>query len=70
MGTATLVGGTIAVANTTVTANTRVFISRSTTGGTEGTLSTTQINATSFTVNSTSGTDTSTVNWLLIEPIP
>jgi hypothetical protein len=70
MGTATLVGGTIAVANTSVTANTRVFISRSTTGGTEGTLSTTQINATSFTVNSTSGTDTSTVNWLLIEPAP
>jgi hypothetical protein len=37
MGTATLVGGTIAVANTSVTANTRIFISRSTTGGTEGT---------------------------------
>jgi hypothetical protein len=70
MGTATLVGGTIAVANTSVTANTRIFISRSTTGGTEGTLSTTQIASTSFTVNSTSGTDTSTVNWLLIEPSP
>jgi hypothetical protein len=70
MGTATLVGGTIAVSNTSVTASTRVFISRSTTGGTEGTLSTTQINATSFTVNSSSGTDTSTVNWLLIEPSP
>jgi hypothetical protein len=70
MGTATLVGGTITVANTTVTANTRVFISRSTTGGTEGTLSTTQIASTSFTVNSSSGTDTSTVNWLLIEAIP
>jgi hypothetical protein len=70
MGVATLVGGTIAVANTSVTANTRVFISRSTTGGTEGTLSTTQIASTSFTVNSTSGTDTSTVNWLLIEPSP
>jgi hypothetical protein len=70
MGTATLVGGTIAVANTSVTANTRIFISRSTTGGTEGHLSTTQIASTSFTVNSTSGTDTSTVNWLLIEPSP
>jgi hypothetical protein len=70
MGTATLVGGTIAVANTSVTASTRVFISRSTTGGTEGTLSTTQIASTSFTVNSSSGTDTSTVNWLLIEPSP
>ena len=70
MGTATLVGGTIAVANTSVTANTRVFISRSTTGGTVGHLSTTQIASTSFTVNSTSFSDTSTVNWLLIEPIP
>jgi hypothetical protein len=37
MGTATLVGGTVAVANTSVTTATRVFISRSTTGGTEGT---------------------------------
>ena len=70
MGVATLSGGTITVANTSVTTNTRVFVSRSTTGGTEGTLSTTQINATSFTINSTSGTDTSTVNWLLIEPSP
>lgn len=68
MGTATLVGGTVTVANTSVTANTRIFVSRSTTGGTEGHLSTTQIAATSFTVNSSSGTDTSTVNWLLIEP--
>jgi hypothetical protein len=70
MGTATLVGGTVVVANTSVTTATRVFISRSTTGGTEGTLSTTLINGTSFTVNSTSGTDTSSVNWLLIEPAP
>jgi hypothetical protein len=70
MGTATLVGGTIAVANTSVTANTRVFISRSTTGGTVGHLSTTQIASTSFTVNSSDAGDTSTVNWLLIEPSP
>jgi hypothetical protein len=70
MGVATLVGGTIAVANTSVTANTRIFVSRSTTGGTVGHLSTTQIASTSFTVNSSSGTDTSTVNWLLIEPSP
>jgi hypothetical protein len=70
MGTATLVGGTIAVANTSVTANTRVFISRSTTGGTVGHLSTTQVASTSFTVNSSDAGDTSTVNWLLIEPSP
>jgi hypothetical protein len=68
MGVATLVGGTVTVANTAVTASTRIFVSRSTTGGTEGHLSTTQIAGTSFTVNSSSGTDTSTVNWLLILP--
>jgi len=70
MGTATLVGGTVTVANTTVTANTRVFISRSTTGGTPGHLSTTQIASTSFTVNSSDAGDTSVVNWLLFEPSP
>jgi hypothetical protein len=68
MGTATLVAGTVTVNNTSVTATTRIFISRSTTGGTVGTLSTTQIASTSFTINSSSATDTSTVNWLLIEP--
>ena len=67
-GTATLVGGTVTVANTSITANTRVFVSRSTLGGTPGHLSTTQIAATSFTVNSSDAGDTSTVNWLLIEP--
>lgn len=68
MGVAVLVGGTVTVSNTSITANTRIFTSRSTTGGVEGTLSTTQINATSFTINSNSVADTSTINWLLIEP--
>lgn len=68
MGTATLVAGTVTVSNTSVTANTRIFLSRSTTGGTTGNLSTTQSASTSFTINSSSGTDTSTVNWLLFEP--
>jgi len=70
MGTATLTGGTVTVANTTVTADTRVFVSRSTVGGTLGHLSTTQIASTSFTVNSSDAGDTSTINWILIEPSP
>lgn len=68
MGTATLVGGTVTVSNTSVTANTRILLSRSTTGGTTGDLSYTVSAATSFTINSSSGTDTSTVVWLLAEP--
>lgn len=68
MGTATLVAGTVTIANTSVTANTRIFLSRTTTGGTAGHLSSTRIANTSFTINSSSGTDTSTVDWLLVEP--
>jgi len=68
MGTAVLSGGTKVVANTSVTANTRIFLTRSTTGGTPGHLSYTITAGTSFTINSSGGSDTSTVNWLLIEP--
>jgi hypothetical protein len=68
MGTATLSGGAATVTNTSVTANTVIFISRATTGGTEGHLSTAIDPGTDFDINSSSGSDTSTVNWLLIEP--
>jgi len=68
MGTATLVGGTIQVNNTSVTANTRIILSRNTTGGTAGHLSTTKSAGASFTINSSSGTDTSEVAWMLVEP--
>jgi hypothetical protein len=69
MGTATLVGGTVTVSNTSVTASTKIFLSRHTAGGTLGHLSVgTVIASTSFVINSSSATDTSTVNWLLIEP--
>lgn len=67
LGTATLAAGTVTVANTSVTANTKIFLSRATTGGTVGHLSYTKINGTSFTINSSSGTETSTVDWLLVE---
>jgi hypothetical protein len=69
MGLATLVGGTITVSNTSVTANTRIFTSRQTAGGTLGHLSIGTVTpATSFVINSSSGSDTSVVAWLLIEP--
>lgn len=69
MGQATLVGGTVVVSNTVVTANTRIFLSHANTSGTLGHLYVSaRTAATSFTITSSSGTDTSTVNWLLIEP--
>jgi hypothetical protein len=69
MGVATLVGGTVTVANTTVTASSRIFTSRQATGGTLGHLSIgTVVASTSFVINSSSATDTSVVAWLLIEP--
>lgn len=69
MGQSTLVGGTVTVSNTSVTASTRIFVTRHTAGGTLGHLSVGTVTAsTSFVINSSSATDTSVVNWLLIEP--
>jgi hypothetical protein len=69
MGQAVLVGGTVAVSNTSVTASTRIFLSHANTSGTLGHLYISARSAgVSFTITSSSGTDTSTVNWLLIEP--
>ncbi len=69
-GTATLVGGTVTVANITVTTKTKIILSRNTPGGSIGDLSAPSASrtaATSFVINSASGTDTSTVDWFLIE---
>ncbi len=69
MGQAVLVGGTVSVSNTSVTANTRIFLSHADTSGTLGHLYVSaRVAGTSFDITSSSGTDTSTVNWLLIEP--
>lgn len=65
-GTATLVAGTVTVDTSSVTANSKIFVSRNTTGGTLGNLSAPvgSITAgTSFVINSSSSTETSTVNW-------
>lgn len=67
-GTATLSAGTITVANTSVTANTRVCYWRQTSGGTLGELSVTLSAGVSFTISSTSATETSTIYWELREP--
>lgn len=69
MGSATLVAGTATVSTTKVTANSRIFLTSNTDGGTPGWLRVSaRTAATSFTITSSSGTDTSTVAWLLVEP--
>ena len=70
MGTVTLAAGTATVANTSVTANTRIFMSIITpNGGIPGFLDTATRNpGTDFTITSTSVADTSIVTYLLIEP--
>ncbi len=69
MGIATLVGGTVTVSTTAVTANSRVFLTAQTNSGTPGAVSVSaRTGGTSFTITSTSGTDTSDVAWLIVEP--
>jgi hypothetical protein len=62
------VAGSVVVANTSVTANTRVFASRMALGGTAGDLSIALNAGVGFTITSSSGTDTSVVAWMLVEP--
>lgn len=69
MGTAVLVAGTLVVSTTAVTANSRIFLTCQVPGGTPGFLRVSaRVAATSFTILSSSGTDTSTVAWLIVEP--
>lgn len=67
VGTATLVAGTVTVANTSVGANSLIFLSRATPGAAPGFLSYTKINGTSFTINSSNAGDTGTVNYEIVE---
>lgn len=69
MGVSTLVAGTVTVANTSVTANSRIFLTCQTPGGTPGFLRVSARTAgTSFTILSSSNTDTSAVGWFMVEP--
>jgi hypothetical protein len=68
-GTAVLVAGTVVVSSTSVTANSRIFLTSQVDGGTPGFLRvSTRTAGTSFTIKSGSATDTSTVAYEIIEP--
>ncbi len=69
MGTAVLTAGAVTVANTSVTANSRIFLTSQADGGTPGFLRVSARSAgVSFTITSGSGADTSTVAYLIVEP--
>lgn len=71
LGTAVLSGGTVTVSNTSVTANSRIFLTSQVDGGTVGFLRVTaKTNGTSFVITSSSILDTSTVAWMIVESIP
>lgn len=68
-GTATLVAGAAVVSNTSVTAVSRIFLTSQADGGVVGFLRVSARTAgTSFTITSSSGTDTSTVAYEIFEP--
>lgn len=62
-GVATLVAGTVTVNTTSVKTGSVVHVSRKTTGGAVGHLSVVIVDSTSLTINSSSGTETSSVSW-------
>lgn len=71
MGTVTLAAGTATVNTTAVTANSRIFLTAQTSGAAPGALRVSaRVAGTSFTITSTSGTDTSSVAWMIVEPAP
>jgi hypothetical protein len=68
-GTAILSAGTAVVQNTSVTSSSRIFLTSQSDGGTPGFLRvSTRTAGVSFTITSSSGSDTSTVAYELIEP--
>lgn len=67
-GTATLVNGTVTINTKAVHSNTLIQLSTKTVSGTPGILSVgTIVNGTSFIINSSSGTDNSSVTWQIIK---
>lgn len=65
-GTATLAAGTVAVALPSISASSIVRLNRQTAGGTLGQLSVALTAGTGFSINSSSGSETSTVFWELV----
>lgn len=71
MGSVALVSGTATVSTTAVSANSRIILTGNSDGGTPGWLRvSTRVAGTSFTITSSSGTDTSTVAWVILDPAP
>lgn len=69
MGVATLTAGTATVNTNQVRANSRIFLTRQVSGGTVGDPGVTaRVAGTSFTITSSSGTDSSQVAWLIVNP--
>lgn len=69
MGSVALVGGSAVVSTTAVAATSRIFLTSQVDGGTPGFLRvSTRSAGTSFTITSSSGTDTSTVAWMIVDP--
>lgn len=70
MGAAVLVAGVVTVNTTAVTANSRIFLTSQADGGTPGFVRiSARVAATSFTITSSNVADTSTIAWLIVEPI-
>ncbi len=71
MGVATLVGGTVVVSTTAVTANSRIFLTTQSLGTVavaSALAVTARTGATSFTITASAPTDTSVIAWMLVEP--
>lgn len=65
-GTATLVAGTVTVSNTNVVTGDLILMSPTNISGTAGFLSYSIVNGVSFTITSSSITDTRTIHYLII----
>ena len=61
-----MVAGVVTVATTACSATAKIFYSVATAGGTQGNISITAQDGTGFTLTSDSNTETSTVNWWII----
>ena len=62
-----MTAGSITISTTAVTSSSIIMLVHATVGGTQGILSVgTIVNGTSFVINSSSATDTGTVNWWII----
>ena len=71
MGTAALTAGSATVSTTAVASNSRIYLTSNADGGTPGWLRVSARTAgTSFTITSSSATDTSTVAWIIVDPAP